>query len=81
MGLHHSVYAVALGVAYAATALFGLSFALGAFCAGMALAESPLSQRATEEAQLLERLTGMLDGPAAPTTPRRRASDARVPAG
>ena len=45
-----SVYAVALGVAYAASALFGVSFALGAFFAGMALAESPLSQRATEEA-------------------------------
>jgi CPA2 family monovalent cation:H+ antiporter-2 len=45
-----SVYAVALGVAYAASALFGVSFALGAFFAGMVLAESPLSQRATEEA-------------------------------
>src|SRR3712207_3929781 len=48
-----SVYAVALGVAYAASALFGVSFALGAFFAGMVLAESPLSQRATEEAMPL----------------------------
>src|SRR4051794_12935474 len=45
-----SVYAVALGIAYGAAALFGVSFALGAFFAGMVLAESPLSQRATEEA-------------------------------
>src|SRR3954462_2508224 len=45
-----SVFAVALGVAYGAAALFGVSFALGAFFAGMVLAESPLSQRATEEA-------------------------------
>jgi CPA2 family monovalent cation:H+ antiporter-2 len=43
-----SVYAVALGVAYGAAALFGVSFAIGAFFAGMVLAESPLSQRATE---------------------------------
>jgi CPA2 family monovalent cation:H+ antiporter-2 len=45
-----SVYAVALGVAYGAAAMFGVSFAIGAFFAGMVLAESPLSQRATEEA-------------------------------
>src|SRR3712207_4136340 len=45
-----SVYAVALGVAYAAAALFGVSFALGAFFAGMVLSESQLSQRAAEEA-------------------------------
>ena len=45
-----AVYAVALGVAYAASELFGVSFALGAFFAGMVMGESPLSQRATEEA-------------------------------
>jgi len=45
-----AVYAVALGVAYGASALFGVSVAVGAFFAGMVLAESPLSQRATEEA-------------------------------
>ncbi len=44
-----SVLAIALGVAYGATALFGISFALGAFFAGMMLHESPLSQRAAEE--------------------------------
>jgi CPA2 family monovalent cation:H+ antiporter-2 len=44
-----SVLAIALGVAYGATELFGISFALGAFFAGMMLHESPLSQRAAEE--------------------------------
>ena len=45
-----AVYAVALGVAYGAAALFDVSFALGAFFAGMVLHESPLSARAAEEA-------------------------------
>jgi CPA2 family monovalent cation:H+ antiporter-2 len=45
-----AVYAVAIGIAYGASELFGISFALGAFFAGMVLGESPLSQRATEEA-------------------------------
>ncbi|WP_439547713.1 cation:proton antiporter domain-containing protein [Falsiroseomonas sp.] len=45
-----AVYAVALGVAYGAAALFGVSFALGAFFAGMVMGESRLSQRAAEEA-------------------------------
>lgn len=44
-----AVLAIALGVAYGATALFGVSFALGAFFAGMILSESDLSQRAAEE--------------------------------
>ncbi|HEY7457964.1 MAG TPA: YbaL family putative K(+) efflux transporter [Xanthobacteraceae bacterium] len=44
-----SVLAIALGVAYGATEWFGISFALGAFFAGMMLHESPLSQRAAEE--------------------------------
>ncbi|MXP65895.1 sodium:proton antiporter [Roseomonas sp. M0104] len=44
-----SVLAVALGVAYGAALLFDVSFALGAFFAGMVLAESPLSHRAAEE--------------------------------
>ncbi|AZU59099.1 potassium transporter Kef [Ralstonia pseudosolanacearum] len=43
------VLATALGVAYGATVLFGVSFALGAFFAGMVLAESEFSQRAAEE--------------------------------
>ncbi|HEX5536241.1 MAG TPA: YbaL family putative K(+) efflux transporter [Sphingobium sp.] len=44
-----AVLAIALGVAFGATALFDVSFALGAFFAGMILSESPLSQRAAEE--------------------------------
>lgn len=44
-----SVLSVALGVAFGAAKLFGVSFALGAFFAGMVLSESPLSQRAAEE--------------------------------
>ncbi|MCC7017197.1 MAG: Kef family K(+) transporter [Rhodospirillales bacterium] len=44
-----AVLAIALGVAYGGAALFGVSFALGAFFAGMILSESELSQRAAEE--------------------------------
>ncbi len=44
-----AVLAIGLGVAFGAAMLFGVSFALGAFFAGMILAESPLSQRAAEE--------------------------------
>jgi CPA2 family monovalent cation:H+ antiporter-2 len=44
-----AVLALALGVAYAAATLFGASFALGAFFAGMVLAESELSHRAAQE--------------------------------
>jgi len=45
-----AVYATALGIAFGAYKLFGVSFALGAFFAGMVLGESRLSQRAAEEA-------------------------------
>ncbi|MDR3538397.1 MAG: YbaL family putative K(+) efflux transporter [Acetobacteraceae bacterium] len=44
-----AVLAVALVVAFVATEVFGVSFALGAFVAGMVLNESQLSQRAAEE--------------------------------
>ncbi len=44
-----AVLVIALGVAYGAAALFGVSFALGAFFAGMVLSESPLSQQAAAE--------------------------------
>jgi CPA2 family monovalent cation:H+ antiporter-2 len=44
-----AVLAIALGFAFGAAMLFGVSFALGAFFAGMILAESELSQRAAEE--------------------------------
>lgn len=43
------VVAAALGIAYGSSALFGVSFALGAFFAGMVLRESALSYRAAEE--------------------------------
>jgi CPA2 family monovalent cation:H+ antiporter-2 len=43
------VLVIALGVAYGSAALFGVSFALGAFFAGMILSESPLSQQAAAE--------------------------------
>jgi monovalent cation:H+ antiporter-2, CPA2 family len=44
-----AVLAIALGVAFGASELFDISFALGAFLAGMILAESQLSQRAVQE--------------------------------
>jgi CPA2 family monovalent cation:H+ antiporter-2 len=44
-----SVIAAAVGIAFASSALFGVSFALGAFFAGMVLRESELSHRAAEE--------------------------------
>ena len=43
------VIAIAMGIAYGAAELFGVSFALGAFFAGMVMRESPLSHRAAEE--------------------------------
>jgi CPA2 family monovalent cation:H+ antiporter-2 len=44
-----AVLAIALGIAFGAALLFGVSFALGAFFAGMVLSESELSHRAAEE--------------------------------
>lgn len=43
------VLAIALGTAYGAAKVFGVSLALGAFFAGTILSESELSQRAAEE--------------------------------
>ncbi len=43
------VVAVAVGIAYGAATLFGVSFALGAFFAGMVMRESEFSHRAAEE--------------------------------
>jgi CPA2 family monovalent cation:H+ antiporter-2 len=43
------VIAAAIGVAYGAAALFGVSFALGAFFAGMMMRESDFSHRAADE--------------------------------
>lgn len=44
-----AVLAIALGVAFGAARLFGVSFALGAFFAGMIMSESELAHRAAEE--------------------------------
>lgn len=44
-----SVIALAISFAYVASALFGVSFALGAFFAGMVMRESDLSHRAASE--------------------------------
>ncbi len=44
-----AVLAIALGVAMGASELFGVSFALGAFFAGMIMGESELSQQAANE--------------------------------
>ncbi len=43
------VLACAMGIAFGATELFGVSFALGAFFAGMLLNESPFGHKAAED--------------------------------
>ena len=43
------VIAAAVGIAYGSAKLFGVSFALGAFFAGMVMRESALAQRAADE--------------------------------
>ena len=48
-----AVLSIALGTAYGAAMLFDVSFALGAFFAGMILSESELSHRAATEAMPL----------------------------
>lgn len=49
-----AVFAVAMGVAFGAATLFGVSFALGAFFAGMMIRESDLSHEAAEKALPLQ---------------------------
>src|SRR5690606_20186832 len=44
-----AVLAIALGVAFGAAKLLGVSFALGALLAGMSMSESPLSREAANE--------------------------------
>ncbi|WP_088345784.1 MULTISPECIES: cation:proton antiporter [Rhodomicrobium] len=43
------VFAIALGIAYLADAVFGATFAIGAFLAGLVLSEAELSHRAAED--------------------------------
>lgn len=49
-----AILATALGLAYGSATLFGVSFALGAFVAGLVLSESDLSQRAATESLPLQ---------------------------
>jgi CPA2 family monovalent cation:H+ antiporter-2 len=49
-----AVIALALGVAFGSAELFGVSFALGAFFAGVVINESDLSHRAAKELQPLQ---------------------------
>ena len=49
-----AVIALALGVAFGSAKLFGVSFALGAFFAGMVINESDLSHRAATDTQPLQ---------------------------
>ncbi len=51
-----AVLAGALGVAFLASALFGVSFALGAFFAGVVLGESSVGHQAAAEATPLQRI-------------------------
>ena len=55
-----AVLAAALGIAYGAAELFGVSFALGAFLAGVVVNESELSHRAAEEAMPLREAFAVL---------------------
>jgi CPA2 family monovalent cation:H+ antiporter-2 len=45
-----AVLAIALGIAYLSAAVFGVSFALGAFLAGAVVAESDMSHQAAQDA-------------------------------
>jgi CPA2 family monovalent cation:H+ antiporter-2 len=55
-----SVLAVALGIAYGSAQFFNVSFALGAFCAGIVLSKSPLSHRAAAESLPLQHAFAVL---------------------
>jgi len=55
-----AVLAIALGIAFAAAALFGVSFALGAFFAGVVLNESDLSHKAATNSLPLQDAFGVL---------------------
>ena len=55
-----AVLAMALGIAFGAATLFGVSFALGAFFAGMVLNESELSHKAAANSLPLQDAFGVL---------------------
>ncbi len=54
------VVTAAIGIAYVASTLFGVSFALGAFFAGMMMRESEFSHRAAEESLPLQEAFSVL---------------------
>lgn len=55
-----AILAMALGIAFAAASLFGVSFALGAFFAGVVLNESDLSHKAATNSLPLQDAFGVL---------------------
>ena len=55
-----SVLAIALGIAFGAAQIFGVSFALGAFFAGLVMSESHLSHRAAEDSLPLQNAFSVL---------------------
>ena len=55
-----AVLAVSIGIAYGSAALFGVSFALGAFCAGVVLSNSEFSHKAAEESLPLQNAFAVL---------------------
>ncbi|MCX8280250.1 cation:proton antiporter [Phyllobacterium sp. 0TCS1.6C] len=55
-----SVLAIALGIAYGSAELFGVSFALGAFFAGVIMSESNLSHRAAADSLPLQNAFSVL---------------------
>ncbi len=55
-----SVLAVALGIAFGSAAIFGVSFALGAFFAGVVMSESHLSRRAAADSLPLQNAFAVL---------------------
>ncbi len=55
-----SVLAIALGIAFGAAQIFGVSFALGAFFAGLVMSESHLSHRAAADSLPLQNAFSVL---------------------
>ncbi len=55
-----AVLAIAIGIAFGSATFFGVSFALGAFCAGVVLSNSELSHRAAEESLPLQHAFAVL---------------------
>ncbi len=82
-----AVVAVALGIAYAASVVFDVSLALGAFLAGAVLSESPVGRKSAEQVVgLTDVFTVLRVGrdaprpgrdPRSPARDRRRAGDRR----